>query len=106
MPNRVKVKRTYVAGVTPAAAELEPHEFAVNWADGVVFVKTQDGTIQSLTLGGGGGSGSGGSANIVEVAVAGSLPAVGASNTIYIITDFGRVLRWDAANSVYVEIGN
>jgi hypothetical protein len=58
MPNKVKVKRTYTSGVTPTAAELGPHEFAVNWADGVVFVKAADGSIQSVTLGGGGGGGS------------------------------------------------
>ena len=62
MPNKVKVKRTYAAGVVPTTAELGPHEFAVNWADGIVYVKGPDGTIQSVTLGGsgGGGSGSGG----------------------------------------------
>jgi len=58
MPNKVKVKRTYTAGVTPTASELQPHEFAVNWADGVVYVKAADGTIQSVTLGGSSGGGS------------------------------------------------
>jgi hypothetical protein len=55
MPNRQKVKRSYTAGVTPTAAELGPHEFAVNWADGIVYVKAADGSVQSLTLGGSGG---------------------------------------------------
>jgi len=55
MANRVKVKRTYTSGVTPTTAELGPHEFAVNWADGIVYVKGPDGTIQSVTLGGSGG---------------------------------------------------
>jgi len=58
MPNKVKVKRTYSAGVSPTAAELGPHEFAVNWADGIVYVKGPDGTIQSVALGGSGGGGS------------------------------------------------
>jgi hypothetical protein len=57
MPNKVKVKRSYTAGVTPTAAELGPHEFAINWADGKLFVKRQDGTVQSITLGGTGGTG-------------------------------------------------
>ena len=60
MPNKVKVKRTYAAGVVPTTAELGPHEFAVNWADGIVYVKGPDGTIQSVTLGGSGSGGSGG----------------------------------------------
>jgi len=55
MANKVKVKRTYTSGVTPTTAELGPHEFAVNWADGIVYVKGPDGSIQSVTLGGSGG---------------------------------------------------
>jgi titin len=110
MPNRVKVKRTYTAGVTPTTAELGPHEFAVNWADGIVFVKAADGSIQSVTLGGAGsgsGSGSGGgSANIAifEATTAAGFPATGASSTLYIATDANRVFRFDASG-VYVEIG-
>ena len=58
MANKVKVKRTYTSGVVPTTAELGPHEFAVNWTDGIVYVKGPDGTIQSVTLGGSGGGGS------------------------------------------------
>jgi hypothetical protein len=47
--------------------------------------------------------GGGGSANIVEAATASAFPATGASGTIYIATDAGRVYRW--SGSVYVEIG-
>ena len=54
MANKVKVKRTYTSGVVPTTAELGPHEFAVNWADGIVYVKGPDGSIQSVTLGGSG----------------------------------------------------
>jgi len=100
MPNKVKVKRTYTSGVTPTAAELGPHEFAVNWADGVVFVKAADGSIQSVTLGGGGGS-----ANIVEAATAAGFPGTGASNTLYVSRDASRVYRWDSSG-VYIELGN
>ena len=100
MPNKVKVKRTYTSGVTPTAAELGPHEFAVNWADGVVFVKAADGSIQSVTLGGGGGS-----ANIVEANTAAGFPATGASNTLYVSRDASRVYRWDSSG-VYIELGN
>jgi hypothetical protein len=100
MPNSVKAKRTYTSGVTPTASELGPHEFAVNWADGIVFVKGQSGTIQSITLGG-----SGGSANIVEAATTAGFPATGASQTLYISRDASRVYRWDSSG-VYIEIGN
>ena len=102
MANKVKVKRTYAAGVVPTAAELGPHEFAVNWTDGIVYVKGPDGTIQSVTLG---GSGGGGSANIVEAATAAGFPATGASSTLYISRDSSRVYRYDSSG-VYIEIGN
>jgi hypothetical protein len=103
MPNKVKVKRTYTSGVVPTAAELGPHEFAVNWADGIVFVKGPDGTIQSVTLGGSGGGG--GSSNIVEAATAAGFPATGASGTLFISRDSSRVYRWDSSG-VYIELGN
>ena len=50
-------------------------------------------------------TGGGGSANIVEAATAAGFPATGASSTLYIATDAGRVYRFDASG-VYVEIGN
>jgi hypothetical protein len=46
-------------------------------------------------------SSGGGSANIVEATTAAGFPA-GASNTIYIATDVGRIYRWAG---VYVELG-
>jgi len=98
MPKIIKIKRSNVAGSTPT---LSYGELAYNAADNKLFAGNA--ANRPAVVGAGG---SGGSANIVEVAVAGSLPAVGASNTIYILTDFGRALRWDTANSVYVEIGN
>jgi hypothetical protein len=99
MANRVKVKRTYTSGVTPTTAELGPHEFAVNWADGVVYVKAADGSVQSVTLG---GSGGGGATELYEYPTAADFPATGSSGRIYIATDVNRIYRW--AN-VYVEIG-
>jgi hypothetical protein len=105
MPNRQKVKRSYTAGVTPTAAELGSHEFAVNWADGIVFVKAADGSVQSVTLGGGGGGSSGGgSANIVEASTAAGFPAVGSVGTLYHATDARRIYFWDVSG-VYVEAG-
>ena len=99
MPNRLKVKRTYTPGVTPTADELGPHEFAVNWADGIVYVKTPSGTIQSITLGGGGSS------SIVEATTAAGFPATGSASVLYVSRDQGRVYRWDSSG-VYIEIGN
>jgi hypothetical protein len=91
MPNKVKVKRTYTSGVTPTAEELGPHEFAVNWTDGIVFVKAANGSIQSVTLGAGGG----GSASIVEAATTAGFPATGQAATLYVSRDSSRVFRWD-----------
>ena len=135
MANRVKVKRTYAAGVVPTTAELGPHEFAVNWTDGIVYVKAADGTIQSVTLGGSGGGGSyslptasssvlggikvganltitdgvlsatGGGGGIVEAATAAGFPATGSASVLYISRDQSRVFRWDSSG-VYIELGN
>jgi hypothetical protein len=101
MSNQIKPKRSYTSGVTPGAAELEIHECGVNWADGKLFVKKEDGTVQSITLGGSGGSGG----SIVEAATAAGFPSTGASQTLYISRDQSRVFRFDSSG-VYIEIGN
>lgn len=51
MSNPIKPKRNYSPGVTPLETELEVHECAVNWADNKLFVKREDGTIQSVLIG-------------------------------------------------------
>lgn len=43
--------------------------------------------------------------SIVEAATAAGFPATGASQTIYIATDAGRVFRFDSSG-VYIELGN
>lgn len=50
-------------------------------------------------------TGAGGGANIVESTTTAGFPATGASSTLYIATDVGRMYRFDASG-VYVEIGN
>lgn len=100
MPNRIKLKRSYTPGSSPLTTDLETHECAANWNDGKLFVKQPDGTLRTITLGGGGGS-----ASIVEAATAAGFPATGASQTLYISRDSSRVFRWDSSG-VYIEIGN
>lgn len=55
MANKIKIKRSYTPGSSPLTTDLETHECAVNWNDGKLFVKQPDGTIKTITLGGGGG---------------------------------------------------
>ena len=98
MANKIKIKRSYTPGSSPLTTDLETHEVAANWNDGKLFVKQPDGTLRTITLGGGGGS-----ANIVEATTAAGFPATGASGTLYVATDASRVYRW--ASSVYVELG-
>jgi hypothetical protein len=133
MANKVQPRRSYTAGIAPAASELQVHECSINWADGKLFVKREDGTVQAITLGGSytlptasssvlGGvkvganltitdgvlaatGGGGGSANIVEATTAAGFPATGASGTLYISRDQSRVFRWDSSG-VYIELGN
>jgi|688.fasta_scaffold00746_41 hypothetical protein len=103
MPNKIKLRRSYTAGAVPLTTDLETNEVAINYADGKLFVKTPQNTIQAITLGGSGGGGGSSSASIVEATTAAGFPATGASSTLYVATDASRVYRW--TGSVYVEIG-
>jgi len=48
MANKIKLKRSAVAGKIPDAADLEIGEVAVNTADGVFYVKHSDNSIKSI----------------------------------------------------------
>ena len=48
----IKLKKSSVPGRLPQAADLEYGEIAINYADGQLYYKKTDGTIQSI---GGGG---------------------------------------------------
>jgi hypothetical protein len=99
MPKIVKIKRSNVAGSTPT---LSYGELGYNAASNILFAGNA--ANQAVAVGAG-GSGGGGSASIVEAATTAGFPAVGASNTIYLALDAGRMFRFDASG-VYVEVGN
>lgn len=70
--NKIKPRRNYTAGYVPTAAELETHEIAINWADGIVYVKTPAGDIVSWSFTasgqtGGGGGGGGGATPVITI---------------------------------------
>jgi hypothetical protein len=54
MANKIKLRRSYTAGAVPLTTDLETNEVAINYADGKLFVKTPQNTIQAITLGGSG----------------------------------------------------
>lgn len=56
MANKIKIKRSYTPGSSPLTTDLETHECAINWNDGKLFVKQPDGTLRTITLGGGSSS--------------------------------------------------
>lgn len=60
--NTIKPKRNYTPNAVPLSSDLAVNEFAINYADAMLYYKTPDGVIQAITLGGtfGGGSGGGG----------------------------------------------
>lgn len=58
MANVVKHKRSSTAGETPAAADLEVGEIAINTADAKLFVKHTDGNVVEISGSGGGGGAS------------------------------------------------
>jgi hypothetical protein len=106
MPNnKIKPLRSYTASRVPATSELDTHELAINWTDGIAYTKNTSGNIVSITLGGVGVGGGGGAANIVEAATAAGFPATGASQSLYISRDASRIYRWDSSG-VYIELGN
>lgn len=49
MATKIKHKRSSVAGTAPTAAQMDPGEFALNTADGKVYVKKDDATILDIT---------------------------------------------------------
>jgi len=57
MASKIILKKSAVSGKVPVLADLEFGEVALNYADGALFYKKADNTIQNLiTSGGGGGS--------------------------------------------------
>ena len=48
MANTIKHKRSSTPGSTPSASDLEEGEIAINTADGEVFVKKQNGSVQKV----------------------------------------------------------
>jgi hypothetical protein len=100
MPNKFKIKRSYTPGLTPATSELEPHEFAVNWADGIAYVKANDGSIRTLVLGGGGSYT--GPSVIIE-ATSATFPAIGKAGDLYIASVAKTISYWNG--SQYIALG-
>lgn len=57
MSNIVKLKKSAVPGKVPLANDLQYGELALNYADGKLYYKAANDTIQYITTGGGGGGG-------------------------------------------------
>lgn len=79
MPNKIKPKRSYTASSVPLTTDLEAHELAINWADGVAYTKNASGQIVSVTLG---GSGGGGGSGLSWASVPASATATGTAGQI------------------------
>jgi hypothetical protein len=97
--DKIKPSRSWVANYVPTA--LDANELAINWVDAKAYTRNPSGNIVSITLGGSGGS----SSSIVEAATVAGFPSTGASQTLFVSRDSGRVFRWDSSG-VYIEIGN
>lgn len=52
--SKIQIKRSAIAGKVPTPADLEDGELAINTADGVLYYKNSQGTVSSLSSGGGG----------------------------------------------------
>ena len=53
MANTIKIKNSAVTAKVPALSDLDYGEIALNYADGVIFYKRSDNTVQSISGGGG-----------------------------------------------------
>jgi hypothetical protein len=51
----IKFKRSAVSGKIPLSSDLDTGELALNYADGALYYKKTDGTIGTISGGGGGG---------------------------------------------------
>jgi hypothetical protein len=71
MPNKIKPKRSYTSNSVPLTTDLEAHELAINWADGVAYTKDASGQIVTVPLGGGGGGGGGSFSGTVTIPASG-----------------------------------
>lgn len=102
--NRIKPKRSYTANSVPLTTDLEVNELAIRWtADSpAMFTKNAAGQIVTVSLSGGSG---GGSSSLVTAATVAGFPATGSTANLYATTDTNRIYRWDATNSIYVELG-
>jgi len=103
MPNDIKPLRSFVPNLIPLANEIAEGELAVNWNDGRLFTKDAEGNIVVHEIGGTVASGGGGGGSVAEAASTAAFPATGASSTLYIATDVGRLFRWTGI--AYAEIG-
>lgn len=49
MANTIKIKNSAVAAKVPALSDLQYGEIALNYADGIIFYKRSDNTVQSIS---------------------------------------------------------
>ena len=89
MPNVVRNPYSNTAGNTPSS--LGNGVIAVNQSDGRLFYRTGAGAVAKF-------------GGVEAYASTASLPAVGSSATLYLITSSGRLFRW-ADGTVYAEVG-
>lgn len=66
MANTFQVKRSTSSGSTPSSSDLAEGEIAINTADGLMFFKKSDNSIQTV----GGGSGGSSSDEAIVMAIA------------------------------------
>ena len=52
MSNKIRIKKSSVAAKVPLVADLDYGELAINYADGLLYYKKSDATIQSISSGG------------------------------------------------------
>jgi hypothetical protein len=86
----------------PSAGDFNVAEPAWDATAGKLYVKNAAGQMVEI----GAGAGGGGTTEVLEYATPAAFPSTGTAARLYVATDTSRVYRWDAAGSVYVEVGS
>ena len=97
MANTIKLKNSAVAAKTPLLTDLAYGEVALNYADGKIYYKRSDNTIQSISGGGGGVTSVTGTTPVVSSG--GTTPAISMPAATTSVSGYLTSANWTTFNA-------
>lgn len=94
MTNRVKLKKSAVPGKVPLSSDLHYGELAINYADGKLYYKSANDTVQYISTGSGGGAGA-------TITISDTPPESAESGNLWLDTKSGVLKVYYYDNSSY-----